>query len=138
MLETTYDSPLVPMANAHATRGLAQGIDGHQLVQWLTVQASDMTCTLQQGVRTFLTQTNTPPLLLRGHADELARLKAQLQCQKKSKHKMKTMLHNQTLAIHAFQHKWLMAGNEAQTFIQRTKSQPENACLMCDDCNRAL
>ena len=62
------------MANARAMPSLAQGMDGHQLVQWLTVQAGDMTGALQQGVRTLLTRTNAPPPELRGHADELARL----------------------------------------------------------------
>ena len=39
---------------------------------------------------------------------------------------MKAMLHNQALAIDVFQHKWEMAGSEAQTFIQRTRSRFED------------
>ena len=69
---------------------------------------------------------DTPPPELRGHADEVARLKAQLQYQKKSNDEMKAMLHNQALAIDAFQHKWQMAGSEGQAFLQRTRSQSED------------
>ena len=75
-VEATADLPSVPMANAQATLGLAQGRDGHQLVQWLTVQAGDVTGTLQQGVRALLTRAGASLPELRGHADELARLKA--------------------------------------------------------------
>ena len=39
---------------------------------------------------------------------------------------MKAMLHNQALAIDAFQHKRQMAGSEAQAFIQRTRSLSED------------
>ena len=39
---------------------------------------------------------------------------------------MKAMLHNQALAIDAFQHKWQMAGSETQAFIQRNRSHSEN------------
>ena len=96
-VEITPDPPSMPMANAQATLGTVNGMDGHQLVQWFTVQAGDMTGALQQGVRALLTKANTPPPELQSHADELARLKAQLQCQKKSNHEMKAMLHNQAL-----------------------------------------
>ena len=34
-VETTPDLPSVPMANAQAPPGKAQGMDGHQFVQWL-------------------------------------------------------------------------------------------------------
>ena len=54
-VETTPDPPSMPMANAQVTPGLAQGMDGHQLVQWLTVQAGDMSGTLQQGARCMST-----------------------------------------------------------------------------------
>ena len=57
-VKTTPDPPSVPMANAQATPGEAQGMDGHQLVQWLTVQAGDVTGTLQQGVRALLTRAH--------------------------------------------------------------------------------
>ena len=46
--------------------------------------------------------------------------------QKRSNDEMKAMLHNQAFAIDAFQHKWPMAGSEAQTFIQRTRFQSED------------
>ena len=80
-----------------------------------------VTGTLQYGVRAFLTRANTPAPELRGHADELFRLTAQLQYQKRSNHEMKVMLHKQALVIDAFQHKWQMAGNETQAFVQRTR-----------------
>ena len=80
-------------------------MDGHQLVQWLTVQAVDMIGTLL------------------GHVDELARQKAQLQYQKKSNHEMKDMLHNQALAIDGFKHKRQISGCEAQAFVHQTRSE---------------
>ena len=79
-----------------------------------------MTGALQHGVRALLTRANASPPELRGHTDDLARLKGQLQYQKRSNHEMKAMLHSQALATDAFQHKWQMAGSEAQAFIQRT------------------
>ena len=57
---TTPDPPSVPLANAQAAPGETHGMDGHQLVQWLTLQAGDMIGTLQQGVRALLTRTSTP------------------------------------------------------------------------------
>ena len=38
---------------------------------------------------------------------------------------MKAMLHNQALAIDAFQHKWQMAGRSS-LYFQRTRSQSED------------
>ena len=51
------DPPSVPMANAQAVSGM----DGHELVQWLTIQAGDVPGTLQQGTRALLTQANARP-----------------------------------------------------------------------------
>ena len=36
------------------------------------------------------------------------------------------MLHNQELAIDAFEHKWQMAGSESQAFIRCTRSQSDD------------
>ena len=44
-VDTTPDPPSVLIANAQATLGLAQGMDGHQLVQWLTAAYSASKCT---------------------------------------------------------------------------------------------
>ena len=56
---TTPDPPSVLLANAQVTPSDAQGTDGHQLDQWITVPAGDVTGTLQQGVRALLTRANT-------------------------------------------------------------------------------
>ena len=93
-----------------------------------TAQARDMIGTLQQGVRALLTRANTLPLKLKGHADELARLNAQLHYQKRSNHEMKTTLQNQSFPMPSnTSDKWQMTGSEAQTCIQRTRSQSEDS-----------
>ena len=51
--------------------GEAHGMDGHQVAEWLTVQAGDVTGTLQQGVRALLTRTNTLPPE-RSHSTQVA------------------------------------------------------------------
>ena len=117
-VETTPETPSVTLANAQATPAETHGMDGDQLIQWLTVQVGDVTCMLQQGVRAPLSQASASLLELRDHVDDLARLKAQLQYQKRFNHEIKAMLHTQALAMDAFQHQWRMAGSEAQAFIQ--------------------
>ena len=67
-------------------------------------------------------QEQKPQPELRGQADQLDDY--EYNC-KKTDHKMEIMLHNQALAMNAFQYKWQMTGNEAQTFVLRRGSQFE-------------
>ena len=82
----------------------------------------DMAGTLQHGVRARFCLTISPDL----QADELAHLREQLQRQRRSNLEMKQVLKNEALAIDAFQCMRQFAGQEAQSFAQRTRNNSED------------
>ena len=111
-----------PQAPAH--------VDGQQLVHWFTVQG-DMAGILQRGVRALTSRARNPDVIPQGPADELARLREQLHNQRRNNLEMKQTLQNQALEIDAYQHKWQLAGQEAQSFGQPARNDSEDF-VCCD------
>ena len=98
-------------------------MDGAQLVQWLSVQASNMVGELQHNVRALMVRGSSPMPVSDGH-DEVASLRKQLRHQQQAHRELQTMLKNQALAIEPFQSKCQMAGQEAHAFMpERVLSQ---------------
>ena len=101
-VRTTPDLPAVPKANASALpESISATMDGQLAVEWLTVQAGDMAGPFQHGVRALMSRAKPPLPELRGQADELARLRMQLQHHTRTNHEMNAKLRNQALAIDA-------------------------------------
>ena len=80
-------------------------MEGNQLVQWLSAQASNMPGDLQHNVRALMLRASSPTPVSDGH-DEVASLRKQLGHQQQTHREMQTMLKNHVLAIEAFQSKW--------------------------------
>ena len=75
------------------------GVQGQQLVQWLSVQADHVARSLQQNARALMVRASSPMPSSERHKDEVARLQAQLHHAMRTNHDMRAMLQNQALAI---------------------------------------
>ena len=120
------DPPSVPVG-VQQPRAPLEDRGGQQLVQWLSVQADHMAGSLQQNARALMVRAASPMPAADRHADEVARLRAQLQHSKiEVNGDMRALLQNQALAIEQFQNRWEMAGQEAHAFVVRTRSESED------------
>ena len=88
----------------------------------VSVQAGNMVGGLQHNVRALMVRVSYP--IPDGH-DKVSSFRKQLRHQQQTHRKLQTMLKNQALAIETFQTKWQMAGQEAHTFVARTRPQSE-------------
>ena len=125
MSVANQDPPSIPVGVQPARAPLADR-GSQQLVQWLSVQADHMAGSLQQNARALMVRASSPMPTSDRHQDEVARLRAQLQHSKKINGDMRALLQNQALAIEQFQNRWQMAGQEAHTFVVRTRSESED------------
>ena len=113
------DPPSIPVG-VQQPRAPLEDRGGQPLVQWLSVQADHMAGSLQQNARALMVRAASPMPAEDRHADEVSRLRAQLQHAKKVNGDMRALLQNQALAIEQFQNRWQMAGQEAHAFCSNS------------------
>ena len=100
-------------------------MDGNQLLQWLSVQASNVAGDLQHNVRARMVKVRSPMPVPDGH-DKVSSLHKQLRHQQQTHRQLQAMLKNQALAIDTFRSKRQMAGQKARAFIARTRARSED------------
>ena len=91
------DPPSGPVAQP--SQPLQPSMDGSQLVQRLSAQASNMAGDLQHNIRALImVRVSSPTPVLDGH-DEVPSLRKQLRHQQQAHRELQTMLQNQALAL---------------------------------------
>ena len=100
------DPPSRPVAQQHQPS--QDRMDGSQLVQWLSAQASNMAGALQHNVKALMLRVSSPMPVSDGRDDLVPNLRKQLRHQQQAHREMQTILKNQVLAIEAFNGRWLV------------------------------